>query len=182
MSTLAGQTFADIYPKLLQNPSGNIIELSDGTALSTINAATMLQIGGADIFSDPPINWTPAIASQSGSFSTLTYNIQTGKAWYIGTNLLFLSFDIRTSEVSVGTASGYLHITGSPETLIGTLPIINTTGFTPDWAGTAPQILNPVSGGLLRLYTTGAAAITVSDMTTGVASANRIKGNILCAF
>lgn len=76
MADLTGQTFADIFPKLLQNPSGNIIELSDGTALSTINAATMLQIGGVDIYEKDTYTatLTPSISGTiTLSANTLTY-------------------------------------------------------------------------------------------------------------
>jgi hypothetical protein len=57
--------------------------------------------------------FTPSYSGDGGSFSTLTYSIRTGVYTKIGDTVYF-SINIFTSNVSLGTASGSLRITGLP--------------------------------------------------------------------
>jgi hypothetical protein len=57
--------------------------------------------------------WTPAYEANSGTFTTLTYSRQIGRYTKVG-NVVHAWFRIATSNVSVGTASGTLRITGLP--------------------------------------------------------------------
>jgi hypothetical protein len=57
--------------------------------------------------------WTPAFAPQTGAFDTLTYSLQFGKYTKIG-NTLHFTVALATSNVAVGTASGFVLITGFP--------------------------------------------------------------------
>jgi len=57
--------------------------------------------------------WTPEFSPASGSFTTLTYNIQHGTYTKIG-NTVRLSCTLATNTISVGTASGKVSITGVP--------------------------------------------------------------------
>lgn len=57
--------------------------------------------------------WTAAYSSTTGTFSTLTYNYQTGYYVKVGKQVT-VWLDIRTSNVVLGTASGNLRITGFP--------------------------------------------------------------------
>lgn len=132
--------------------------------------------------------WTPEYEAQTGTFATLTYSGQYGTYTKIG-NTITAWFALATSNVSVGTASGNLTITGLP------VAESSSTGF----AGSAGSIgvmirfATSISRtGLLlddgstsffidKAATNGASnsVMQVSDLTTGATTfRNYIIGTI----
>ena len=59
--------------------------------------------------------WTPTFGAGSGSFTTLTYNIQYGRYTKIG-NMVYFIAALQVNTVSVGTAASYLYVGGLPFT------------------------------------------------------------------
>ena len=59
--------------------------------------------------------WTPEYVPQSGAFTSVTYDYQTGYYIKVG-NLVFLSGFIRTDAITKGTASGSVVVSNLPFT------------------------------------------------------------------
>jgi hypothetical protein len=62
--------------------------------------------------------WTPTFIPQTGAFGTLTFSLQSGKYTKIGNHVTF-EITVATSNVSVGTASGFVTIGNLPFTYTG---------------------------------------------------------------
>jgi len=62
-------------------------------------------------------SWTPTFTPLSGSFSSVTYSAQGGFYTKIG-NMCYAQGRIRTSAISVGTASSDIYISGLPFTSV----------------------------------------------------------------
>ena len=59
--------------------------------------------------------WTPSWGSTTGSFTSVTYDIQSGRYTKIG-NRVFIDCRLRSSATVIGTAGGALLVTGLPFT------------------------------------------------------------------
>lgn len=119
--------------------------------------------------------FTPAYTPTNNSFSSITYNIQAGFYRKVG-SLVFFILRLRTSAITVGSASGTVYISGLPFTSLSTTHALAVGGCSvvSSWAGDAPinwyqqnatavvylMYRNSVNGG--DLY------IDVNDMGTGV--------------
>ena len=88
--------------------NGNII--ADGIYLGGTAAANLLEDYEEG-------TWTPEYAPETGAFTSVTYQDQGGSYTKIG-NRVFFQGRIRTSSITVGTASGDVRISGLPFTSI----------------------------------------------------------------
>jgi len=88
--------------------NGNII--ADGIYLGGTAAANLLEDYEEG-------TWTPEYAPETGAFTSVTYLDQGGSYTKIG-NRVFFQGRIRTSSITVGTASGDVRISGLPFTSI----------------------------------------------------------------
>lgn len=98
-----------------------ILNLADLAVTGAINASTAgIELGGTA--AENTLNeyeeqgtWTPVLDGQAVSPTSVTYSTQLGKFTRVG-NLVWASFDVRTSAVTLGPASGALLVTGFPFT------------------------------------------------------------------
>jgi len=128
-------------------------------------------------------NFTPTYVSTSGSFSSIAYQNQVGRYTKIG-DIVFAYIFIRTSSLSVGTASGLLRIAGLPFTVenvnasLGVGSVSNQNG----WITNAPRNIlgnqNATSADLLFTDTNLYNNITPSNMSTG-SGHNRINALLI---
>jgi hypothetical protein len=120
--------------------------------------------------------WTTTLVPASGSFSSVTYNDQTGYYTKIGRQVT-VTFWMYTSAISVGTASGNLSIGGLPFSVLSTTPGNRGSGAVGNcngWATTNnPESVSNLGGGTtLTIYkrtTAGGtqSVVQVSDLVTG---------------
>jgi len=123
--------------------------------------------------------WTPGIASASGSFTTLTYSVQHGTYTKIG-DTVRLTCVVATSNVSVGTASGAITITGNPFAFnsASNAPVSGAIGTAVRFATDMPNLRVYGNNGQYSLaLQKGATNITgnfdlvdVTDLTTGASA------------
>jgi hypothetical protein len=136
--------------------------------------------------------WTPTFTSSAGSFTSITYDAAVTGAKYtrIG-NVVYIQGSMRTTAITVGTASGNLLISGLPFAAVA-----NSTGQdgtasgtisqSSAWAVNTPSSIQIASSTITlfhRLTANGASALTqVTDAGTG-AAANliRFSGSYLAA-
>ena len=124
--------------------------------------------------------WTPIYLPETNSFTSITYNIQTGSYTKIG-RVVYFSFSLRTASLTIGTATDALRISGLPFTVGGASQSTSLVGLSETWGGDYPSGAFARGGTQLvsMLYRTaangGTLPIQVSDMSTS-ASANEISG------
>ena len=120
--------------------------------------------------------WTPNFAPSSGSFLAITQDPVFARYTRIG-RMVYITAMLRTLNLDVTGASGYITITGLPFTVggYGMVSITRAEG----WA-TAPYSMTiPTSGTTLDLYkratSNGSTAITaIADLTTGATTSNEV--------
>ena len=123
--------------------------------------------------------WTPGIASASGSFTTLTYSVQHGTYTKIG-DTVRLTCVVSTSNVSVGTASGAITITGNPFAFnsASNAPVSGAIGTAVRFATDMPNLRVYGNNGQYSLALQKGATNTtgnfdlvdVTDLTTGASA------------
>jgi hypothetical protein len=128
--------------------------------------------------------FTPSYSAATGAFTTLLYTSQQGYYTKVGNIVTFLIY-IQTSEVSVGTASGELKISGLPYTAASASPLDSYAGvaatiFSRRWT-LAADIQNLSGIGVISgtttvqlqkstMNTSTVVRVQVSDLTTGAAA------------
>ena len=124
--------------------------------------------------------WTPIYLPETNSFTSIAYDIQIGRYTKIG-RVVYFDFSLRTSSLTIGTATDALRISGLPFT-VGTFSQSTATiGQSETWGGDFPSaaFIRGATQLVSMLYRTtangGTLAIQVSDMSTS-ASANEISG------
>jgi hypothetical protein len=124
--------------------------------------------------------WTPIYLPETNSFTSIAYNIQSGRYTKIG-RVVYFDFALRTSSLTIGTATDGLRISGLPFTVGSTSQGSAMIGQAESWGGDYPSGAF-IRGGtqlvsmLYRTTSNGATlSIQVSDMSTS-ASANEISG------
>ena len=124
--------------------------------------------------------WTPIFLPETNSFTSITYNTQSGRYTKIG-RVVYFDFSLRTASLTIGTATDALRISGLPFTVSGASQSTATVGISESWGGDFPSTAFIRGGTQLvsMLYRTtangGTLSIQVSDMSTS-ASANEISG------
>lgn len=118
--------------------------------------------------------WTPVYEPQTGSFTTMTMAVNSATYTKIGRQVTVQAW-VKTSNVDVTGASGFLFIGGLPFTSLGSISVAAiSVGNSTGWSSTANS---PDSGVItasstsIRLQKTNATAISVvSDLRTGAIS------------
>ena len=118
--------------------------------------------------------WTPVYEPQTGSFTTMTMAVNSATYTKIGRQVTVQAW-VKTSNVDVTGASGFLFIGGLPFTSLGSISVAGiSVGNSTGWSSTANS---PDSGVItasstsIRLQKTNATAISVvSDLRTGAIS------------
>lgn len=124
--------------------------------------------------------WTPVYTPGSGSFTSVTYELQNGRYTKIG-NTVFLDFVLKTDAITVGTASGTVEIGGLPFNISSSSPGNHLVGGRVAWANgfasnNPESAVTSVGSSLLLAYRTAiggtyANYLQVSSLGTG-ANAN----------
>ena len=124
--------------------------------------------------------WTPIYLPETNSFTSITYNIQSGRYTKIG-RVVYFDFALRTASLTIGTATDGLRISGLPFTVSAVSQGTAMIGQSESWGGDFP-LGAFIRGGtqlVSMLYRTaangGTLSIQVSDMSTA-ASSNEISG------
>jgi len=119
--------------------------------------------------------FTPLYQPETGSFSSIAYQEQFGAYTKIG-NRVYVQGRIRTSSLSVGSASGAVNIAGLPFTVINNSTTGRNAGclsVVSAWGGDYPSGIYAESNTtyMTLLYRTAAngttANLDVTDMSTG---------------
>jgi hypothetical protein len=124
--------------------------------------------------------WTPIYLPETNSFTSIDYNIQIGRYTKIG-RVVYFDFSLRTSSLTIGTATDGLRISGLPFVVGAFSQSTATIGQSETWGGDFPSaaFIRGSTQLVSMLYRTtangGTLAIQVSDMSTS-ASANEISG------
>jgi hypothetical protein len=124
--------------------------------------------------------WTPIYEPETNSFTSIAYNIQIGRYTKIG-RVVYFDFSLRTSSLTIGTATDGLRISGLPF-VAGTFSQSTATiGLCESWGGDFPSsaFIRGSTQLVSMLYRTTANGVAlpiqVSDMATA-ASSNEISG------
>ncbi len=115
--------------------------------------------------------WTPTYVPASGSFSSVTYDPNTGGRYTKVGNTVYISGSLRTDAISVGSASGQVFIGGLPFSVGaynydgGGLTVFQSNLFT----GEEPASASPVASGTTAalLYRTAADGPLTSETQVG---------------
>jgi hypothetical protein len=158
--------------------TGNLVI---GTSGKGIDFSATPGTGTSELLADyEEGTWTPIYLPETNSFTSITYNIQTGSYTKIG-RVVYFSFSLRTASLTIGTATDGLRISGLPFTVGGASQSTSLVGQSETWGGDYPSGAFARGGTQLvsMLYRTtangGTLPIQVSDMSTS-ASANEISG------
>ena len=117
---------------------------------------------------------------ETNSFTSITYDIQSGRYTKIG-RVVYFDFSLRTASLTIGTATDALSISGLPFTFGGVSLSTASVGISESWGGDFPStaFIRGSTQLVSLLYRTtangGTSSIQVSDMSTS-ASANEISG------
>jgi hypothetical protein len=154
--------------------TGNIVI---GTSGQGIDFSATPGTGTSELLADyEEGTWTPAYAPTSGAFTSISYGFRSGQYFKIG-NMVYVSWRMRTSALSVGTGSGTVLITGLPFAA-GAISVELALGvgdsFAVNNAGSGRVSSNAIT--LLRLLNN--LPIDVTDLSTG--SANNFTAGFVC--
>jgi hypothetical protein len=125
--------------------------------------------------------WTPVYTTSGTDFDSVSYTVRYGNYVKIG-SLIFVTGFIRTSSITVGSASGTVRIGGLPFTRSGSM---SPPGIChgASWAGDVPRSCISYTNATLGLsYRTGA---NTSDLSTQISDLNTSGNNDLyfsCTF
>lgn len=114
--------------------------------------------------------WTPTFTTDGTDFTSVTYDsIAVGYYTKVG-RLVMCNGSMRTSGITVGSASGNLQIAGLPYTVTNKTvpPFANVAGAQDSWASAAPTVIIPVANGTkcyLYYIASGATATSVVPYT-----------------
>jgi hypothetical protein len=156
----------------------NAIDLGHGTArfkdLYLSGGVYLGGTGSANKLDDyEEGTWTPVYEAETGSFTTMTYTNNDGVYTKIG-DTVFISADLRTSNVNVTGASGQLYIDNLPFTVgSATCSIALSQALSFSASGNAPISIHAIASGtrLTVMYRTAVngdtTACDVTDLRTG---------------
>ena len=140
------------------------IEVSDGIYIGGTGTANKL-----DDYEEG--SWTPTYASSSGSFTSITYSIQSGTYTKVGRQVTCL-LTLRTSAITVGTATDSLWVEGLPFTVSSNSSNLTYTplGISYNFTNN-PSTIRPQVGGTYLSVSKDFdnSILLVSDMGTGAA-------------
>lgn len=158
--------------------TGNLIQ---GTAAKGFNFTANIPASG---MTSQLLNWceegtwTPAYEPATNSFTSISYGFRSGKYFRIG-NMVYVTWRMRTSALTVGTASGAVNITGLPFTNSAT-QLYFALGIGVDFAVNDPGTgLIDANTSVIQLQQQrNNTAVVVTDLSTG--SANNFTAGFAC--
>jgi len=115
--------------------------------------------------------FTPVFTPASGSFTSVTYDVQSGNYTRVG-NTVTLNIVMRTSAITVGTATGALTVNGLPAAIVPSSGIANqksVSALGASYSTNPPTSAYLNNSGIQLIRATG-ASVAVSDLATGAAS------------
>lgn len=146
------------------NACGNILRGTNGTGAyvgATSPTLTTPTLNSPN-FVIAGTSYTPSLSSSVGSFTSVTYSTQTGEYIKIG-NIVYYTFFVTVSAVSMGTASGILYVslpvagTAIPSMYMPCAVLTVATLYT------GPMYLQPIIGA-----SSIAQFVNISDTNTAV--------------
>lgn len=120
--------------------------------------------------------WTPAYTPATGSFTSISYGFRSGQYFKIG-NMVYVSWRMRTSALSVGSASGSVLVTGLPFNA-GSISVELALGIGVDFAVNNAGSGRVSSNAITLLRSLNNLPIEVTDLSTG--SANNFTAGFVC--
>ena len=179
-STGTGNTVLSAAPTLSGNvilSTGNLVIGTDGKGIDFSVTASGSGTMTSELFADyEEGTWTPNFVPSGVAFGAITQDPVFARYTKIG-RMVYITAMLRTLNVTVGGATGYITITGLPFT-VGGYGMVSITRAEA-WA-TAPYSMTiPTSGTTLDLYkratSNGSTAITaIADLTTGASTSNEV--------
>jgi hypothetical protein len=156
--------------------TGNLII---GTSGKGIDFSATPGTGTSELFADyEEGTWTPAYSPATGAFTAITYGFRSGQYVKIG-DMVYVSFRMRTSAITVGTASGIVSITGLPFTS-GAITVEFAFGIGVDFAvnnARTGRLASATSRIELQQFANN-QSILVTDLSTG--AANNFTAGFVC--
>lgn len=156
--------------------TGNLII---GTSGKGIDFSATPGTGTSELFADyEEGTWTPAYSPATGAFTVITYGFRSGQYVKIG-DMVYVSFRMRTSAITVGTASGIVSITGLPFTS-GAITVEFAFGIGVDFAvnnARTGRLASATSRIELQQFANN-QSILVTDLSTG--AANNFTAGFVC--
>ena len=171
--------------RLVIDGSGNVEVSTGNLVIGTAGKGIDFGVASAPVTSQLLTDYeegtfTPTYEPNSGSFTSITHYRQTGNYTKIG-NTVHCWIDISTNELTVGTASGGIYISGLPFTIAANSNAI--VGAQSGWITNAPDHAAVQSGQTkislrwLDQSTQNYQTITTSNIKTGTnTDANRLMG------
>jgi hypothetical protein len=157
------------------NASGGVLQVSNGITFPATQSASS-DANTLDDYEEG--TWTPAYAPATNSFTSISYGFNDGKYVKIG-NMVYVAWRMRTSALSVGSASGSVVITGLPFA-VSSLDVYFALGI-----GTAFAVNNAASALASNANTyinlqqeRNNTNIVVTDLSTS--SANNFTAGFVC--
>jgi len=111
--------------------------------------------------------WTPTLTTDGVDFTSVSYSLQNGDYTKVG-NICYVRGKLRTSAVTVGSASGFVQIGGLPFTASGSENAINCA-YAVNWAGEEPLNGLTQGGSTTKIYLYYRSSVDGNSQTTAVA-------------
>lgn len=151
--------------------AGNLVI---GTSGKGIDFSATAGTGTSELLADyEEGTWTPAYGTTGTGFSSITYASQVGYYTKVGRAVTIRLF-IRTSAITIGSASGALQITGLPYTVASGMSGTGILSSTYNWGGNVPISGLAYSNVIALYYRTAVTSrdydSTPSDLATGANS------------
>jgi hypothetical protein len=161
----------------VQMSTGNLVV---GTSGKGIDFSATPSTGTSELLADyEEGTWTPAYAPGTGSFTSIGYGFRTGQYVKIG-DMVFVSWRMRTSALTVGSASGAVFVTGLPFAAGNVTSVDFALGIGNDFASNNPgtgRITN-LSSSIELQQERNNISVLVSDLSTG--AANNFSAGFAC--
>lgn len=156
--------------------TGNLVM---GTSGKGIDFSATPGAGTSELFDDyEEGTWTPEYTPQTGAFTAITYGFRSARYVKIG-DLVYVSWRMRTSGITVGTASGTVSISGLPF-VSGDMAVDFAFGIGIDFAvnnGRSGRISGTTSIIEIQQFANN-LTIQVTDLSTG--AANNFTAGFVC--
>jgi len=151
--------------------TGNLVI---GTSGKGIDFSATAGTGTSELLADyEEGTWTPAYTPTGTGFTSITYASQVGYYTKVGRAVTIRCF-IRTSAITIGSASGTMQITGLPYTVASGMGGTGIAAGTFNWAGNVPISGSSFSNAISLYYRTTVNGrdydLAPSDLATGASS------------
>jgi hypothetical protein len=158
--------------------SGNLVI---GTSGKGIDFSATAGTGTSELLDDyEEGDWTPIYKTSGTNYDSIVYNFQYGTYIKIG-QLVWVSFQLRTTSVTVGSASGNIRLGGLPFTVgSGNADdAFSPNAIHTNFASGAHGVSSPVNGTIeSQLMDSAHSIASAATIATG-ANGNWLQGNII---